>query len=71
MKVLVTDNLTNLTHTIDVPVVAGKTIVPNQPPTDSERIDALIAENVALKARLAKIEAVPIVKATLEPVIIK
>lgn len=40
-------------------------------PTDKERIDLLVAENVALKERLAKIEAVPIVKTALAAPIIK
>ena len=37
-------------------------------PTETELMQA---EIVALKSRLAKVEAVPIVKATLDPVIIK
>ena len=67
--IAVTDNLTGKTvikqdeKTTNEPLPALK-------PSDSDRIDLLVAENIALKARLAKIEAVPIVKTVLEPIAI-
>jgi len=66
--IAVTDNLTGKTvikH--DVNTSASEPL-PVLKPSDSDRIDLLIAENAALKVRIAKIEAVPIVKTALEPV---
>ena len=68
MDIIAINNLTGkhtTIKTIDQPYVP---VVPKAEPTETELLRAEIAD---LEARLAKVEAVPIVKEALEPVIIK
>ena len=53
---------------VDAIVAAHNPSLTEPEPTETELMQA---EIISLKSRLAKVEAVPIVKATLEPVIIK
>ena len=65
MKRTIYDVVTKKTSIIEVPDEPYVKLDP-QPPTVMELLQA---EIIALKARLAKVEAVPIVKTALEPVI--
>jgi len=67
MKIVALNNLTGEKVILDVDESVGG-IQHEQPEPTKEEL--LQAEITALKARLTKIEAVPIVKATLEPIIV-
>lgn len=67
MRVLITNNLTGKTDEQDVVVDKTPIMQPIIKPTETELLQA---EIISLKARLAKIEAVPLVKTALEPIAI-